>query len=186
MMNLSKTNKWVIGAAAIGALTIGGVALADDRDDVIDMIPVTQNSADFIGDERAKEIAAETGQGDIVSFYLDTDDGRAHYDVEMRDGNVEYEFDIDAVTGDVRDYEEDQDDDRSSDSSVTSPAASGQKMLTQEEAVAKALERAAGTLTKFELDDNTYELEFQDGATEYEIDMNPYTGDIIDFEKDTD
>ncbi|MFC4355183.1 PepSY domain-containing protein [Chryseomicrobium palamuruense] len=186
-MNLTKTNKWVIGAAAVGALAIGGVALADDRDDLVNVIPVTQNSADFIGEERAKEIAAETGKGDIVSFSLDTDDGRAHYDVEMKDGQLQYEFDIDAVTGDVRDYEEDrEDDDSNATNNGTVTSATDQKMLTQDEAVAKVQDRVSGTLTKFELDDNQYELEFRDGSTEYEIEMNPYTGDIIEFEKDND
>lgn len=185
-MNISKTNKWIIGAATVGALAIGGVALADERDDLVDAIPVNQNSADFIGEERAKEIAAETGKGDIVSFSLDTDDGRAHYDVEMKDGEFEYDFDIDAVSGDVTDYEEERDDDRSSSSESISTAANGQKMITQEEAVALAQERVSGTLTKFELDDNHYELEFQDGITEYDIEMNPYTGEIVEFDKDDD
>lgn len=185
-MNISKTNKWMIGAATVGALAIGGVALADERDDLVNVIPVTQNSADFIGEERAKEIAAETGKGDIVSFSLDTDDGRAHYDVEMKDGQLEYDFDIDAVTGDVRDYEEDRDDDRNSSSESSTTATNGQKMLTQEEAVALVQERVSGTLTKFELDDNQYELEFQDGSVEYDIEMNPFTGEIVEFEKDDD
>lgn len=185
-MNISKTNKWIIGAATVGALAIGGVALADERDDLVDVIPVNQNSADFIGEERAKEIAAETGKGDIVSFSLDTDDGRAHYDIEMKDGDLEYDFDIDAVTGDVKEYEEDRDNDQISSAESAPIATNAQKMLTQEEAVALVQERVSGTLTKFELDDNHYELEFQDGNTEYDIEMNPYTGEVIEFEKDDD
>ena len=103
-----------------------------------------------------------------------------------KDGDLEYDFDIDAVTGDVKEYEEDRGDDQSSSAESAPIATNGQKMLTQEEAVAFVQERVSGTLTKFELDDNHYELEFQDGNTEYDIEMNPYTGEIIEFEKDDD
>lgn len=184
-MRLTKANKWIIGAATVGVLAIGGVALADERDDVMEMVPVIQNSKDFIGEQRAKEIAAKTGKGEVVSFSLDTDDGRAHYEVEMKDGEMEYDFDIDAVTGDVSDYEEEQDEDRDS-SEVTMATVNGQKMLTKEQAVALLKDRVTGNLTKFELDENQYEIEFRDGAIEYDIEMNPYTGDIIEFEKEND
>ena len=62
-------------------------------------------STSYIGEERAKEIALNhaglTASGvTFVRSYLDWDDGRAQYEVEFYANNTEYDYDIDAITGD--------------------------------------------------------------------------------------
>ena len=42
---------------------------------------------------------------------LDTDDGRVHYDVDFKQGTTEYDYDIDAVTGEIIKYDSEIDDD---------------------------------------------------------------------------
>lgn len=42
-----------------------------------------------------------------VPTYLDRDDGRWHYDFEGFDSEKEYEMEIDATTGEVREHEVD-------------------------------------------------------------------------------
>lgn len=64
--------------------------------------------------EQAKEIALNHAglTADAAYFEkakLDYDDGIQIYEVEFKSGNAEYEYEIDAVTGTVRDYEWDYD-----------------------------------------------------------------------------
>ena len=65
---------------------------------------------DFISPEKAVEIATSKANGQVVKVELDDDDHIVHYEVEIRNGKTEYEFKIDAVTGDILKYEEDLED----------------------------------------------------------------------------
>lgn len=74
-----------------------------------------QTNTNFIGEAKAKEIAfnhAKVSASDIKNFHieLDEDDNRYIYEIEFRIGNKEYKYDINAITGDIRDYEIDWDD----------------------------------------------------------------------------
>lgn len=191
-----KFNKWLLIPAATGALVVGGVALADNRDDLADYIPVNQQpaNAEYITQEEALKIANERVEGEVVEISLDSDDRRVHFDVEMKDGTYEYEFDIDAVSGDVFDFERDRDDDdfnrsqtqsTSVQSGGTAQVANTEDALTMEEAIAIALNEVTGTVTDAERDDNYYEIEVRDGNVEYEFDIDAFTGEILKFEKDT-
>ncbi len=68
----------------------------------------------YIGEEAAKAIAleyAKLSEADVrfVKARLDRDDGRFVYEVKFYAGNLEYEFDIDACSGDVLEYDVDRD-----------------------------------------------------------------------------
>lgn len=68
----------------------------------------------YIGADKAKSIAvghAGFSVGDIafIKSELDEDDGRMVYEVEFDQGSTEYEYIIDALTGDILDYEFDCD-----------------------------------------------------------------------------
>ena len=71
---------------------------------------VTQDN--LITEAKAKEIAlAKAPSGaTVVKCKLDRDDGRYVYEIEMRSGNMEYECDINAVTGVIIDWDTDWDD----------------------------------------------------------------------------
>lgn len=69
----------------------------------------------YIGDVAAKEAAlAHAGIAEADTYdlkvELDTDDGRVHYDVEFKSNGMEYDYDIDAVTGEVLSYNSEVDD----------------------------------------------------------------------------
>ena len=70
------------------------------------------SSGNYITAERAQQIAlAETPSGStVVKCQFDWDDGRAQYEIEIRNGWTEYEFEIDAVTGTIigRDIDNDR------------------------------------------------------------------------------
>jgi len=68
-----------------------------------------------ISAEQAKSIALEragvsAADARFEKVELDYDDGRAHYEIEFSVGNVEYEADVDAVTGAIIEFERDIDD----------------------------------------------------------------------------
>lgn len=65
----------------------------------------------IISPDRAKEIALErTGGGVVVKCELDYEDRRQVYEIEIVNGRVEYEMEIDAADGRIYGYEEDYDD----------------------------------------------------------------------------
>lgn len=71
-------------------------------------------SGSYIGADRAKAIALERAglSGDQAVFThvrMDREDGRTVYEIEFRQGRVEYECTVDAATGRVLEYETDAD-----------------------------------------------------------------------------
>ena len=74
------------------------------------------NSSDnnYIGVERAKEIAlnhANLNETDVefAKTKLENDDGRVEYEIEFYFGRTEYEYTIDAVSGNIIEYDVDYD-----------------------------------------------------------------------------
>ena len=64
-----------------------------------------------IGLEKAKQIALKQVPGAVVKkCHLDWDDGRAIYEGELYKDGWEYEFEIDAVTGNILEWDSDFDD----------------------------------------------------------------------------
>lgn len=74
-------------------------------------VPKTAASTTIITKEQAITIAQKMASGKVVKAKLDTDDGVQVYEIELRNGNVEYEFEINAMTGEIIEFEEDLDDD---------------------------------------------------------------------------
>lgn len=69
-----------------------------------------QNLENQIGLERAKQIVLEKVSGaTIITCELDYEDGRIVYEGKAYKDAVEYEFEIDAVTGRILDWEMDID-----------------------------------------------------------------------------
>lgn len=80
--------------------------------------PADNANGDYIGEDKALEIAlADAGlTSDQVSnsfVHLDYDDdrGRDEYEVEFYQGTTEYDYDVDAATGEITDKDIDNDSD---------------------------------------------------------------------------
>ena len=71
--------------------------------------PQTKTSQLVISLDQAKQIALSKAAGTVVKAELDEDDNV--YEIEIRNGKMEYDFEIDIKTGAVVSYEEDLDDD---------------------------------------------------------------------------
>ena len=95
---------------SIDALT--GEVLSMDRDAEYYNGAAQAASGSYIGEAAAQQAAlAHAGLDEAsVSFvrtHLDWDDGRWKYEVEFYKDSTEYDYDIDAVTGDVLSYDYD-------------------------------------------------------------------------------
>ncbi len=69
-----------------------------------------QAQSDYIGVDKAKEIAlnnAGLSENNVVftKSKLDRDNGLVVYDIEFIQNNMEYEYEIDALTGDILSYD---------------------------------------------------------------------------------
>ena len=170
-----------------------------------------------IGVEAAKQIAlahAKVAQKDVtfIKAELDTEDGRAVYDIEFYSGNVEYDYDIEAVSGEIISNDFDIED---YSIPAQSAAAPQQTEVSQQTAAAPApttpaannpsgdigIERAkqialshAGlsqgsvSFVKAELDYEdgvkVYDIEFYSGNVEYDYEINAASGAIISVDRD--
>ena len=180
--------KWMIIPALAGAVAIGGVALANDST----VVDAASTKEDLLTLKEAKELALQQVEGKVTEIELETDDGRKHYDIEIKDGTYEYDLEIDAITGKVLKLEKDRDDDKrtTAKTSTKESKVEGSKrvILTKDQAIAIAMKQAKGKVTDFELDDDddrkVYEIEIEDGKYEYEFEIDAFTGEVLDFEKD--
>lgn len=94
----------------IDALT--GKILSVDYDAEYYTPPSSGSTDSHIGLEKAKSLALSragltASQVTFKKASLDWDDGRAVYEIEFISGNLEHEFEIDALTGSVLDYDRD-------------------------------------------------------------------------------
>ena len=77
--------------------------------------PTQAKKDENIGEKKAKSIAlkhAGLKESEVSGLYveLDYDDGVLRYEVDFRQGQIEYDYDIDAKTGDILSYDKDYDD----------------------------------------------------------------------------
>lgn len=63
------------------------------------------NSGSYIGEEKARSIALSkvpgASAGNVTKLKLDYDDGRYEYEVEIVYNSMEYDFEIDAISGEI-------------------------------------------------------------------------------------
>ena len=81
----------------------------DDRDDKDDDDRQAAPS-NLISEDKAIQIAkSKAGSAaEVIEAELDEDDGRWHYELELRDDKFEYEVDVDAENGDIIDFEKNE------------------------------------------------------------------------------
>lgn len=152
------------------------------------------NKVGYIGVDAAKAAALKkaslsSSQVKFKEAKLDFDGGTAHYDIEFISGSCEYEFEIDAVTGDTVKYQKEYDNDKAS----SAPKTSAENGITLAEAKAIALKKVSlsASQVKFtkaisDTDDGIlyYDIEFISGNYEYEFEIRAKDSKITDFDKE--
>ena len=146
------------------------------------------NKTKKISADKAKKIAlgdAKLAEKDVtfVKVELEFEDNRLVYDVEFYSGNVEYDYDIDAVSGAIVSADRDIE-------NYVIPAQSSTEAQASEISVEKAKQIAlshagvgSARFTKAKIDYENgvkvYEIEFKVGNMEYEYDINVVNGAIV-------
>lgn len=94
-------------------LAADGTILSYDYDAEREWSASVSGSGDVISESKAKSIVTDRAgvSGTFRELKLDRDDGRAVYEGEMYSNGTQYEFEIDAVTGAVLDWDVDRDND---------------------------------------------------------------------------
>jgi len=181
-----------------GVLGVSGPSAQTETTAEVSSLAGTANSAAYITDGEAKETAlshAGLSESEVtfVKAELDTDDGIKIYEIEFYSKNVEYDYDINAQTGDILSYDYDAEDyteknvqDNASSSSNNSD------IISESKAKSIALSRVSGA----DKSDVYLHLDYDDGAavyegsviyndTEYEFEINAVSGKIIDWEAES-
>lgn len=170
------------------AVTAGMVALSL----MIGPVSSFANSAKgkFIGEAKAKQIALKNAglKESEVSFVktgLKFDDGRYEYDVEFHKGNVEYDYEIDAKTGKIVDFDKDIENFVVKGNNAASTTLNQAKGIALKHVGLKA-SQVTFTKAKQDKDDgrSIYDIEFYSGNTEYDFEIDTKTGKILDFDYD--
>lgn len=152
----------------------------------------TTSSSGYITASEARAIALEAAGVDeadatFTEVKLEYDDGVYEYEVEFYTDSAKYEYEINALTGEVISYEKKS----TGASSTTSSSGTGYITLAEAKEIALAHAGLTGvTVTytdaklKSDSDDAYYKIEFIYGQYEYEYEIDASTGTILDYEKD--
>ena len=152
-----------------------------------------------IGVEGAKQIAlahAKVAQKDVtfIKAEIETENGRLVYDIEFYSGNVEYDYDIDVVSGDIISNDFDTE-------NYSIPVQPTEVQQTNADTVDIGVEKAkeialshAGhsidkvSFVKAEIDYEdgikVYDIDFYSGNVEYDYEINAATGSILSVDWD--
>ena len=179
-----------VGAAASRDAAGDAASGAVQASEAAQTSAAAQNASDsgMIGEEKAKEIALNHAgltedQTQRLWVKRDYDDGRSIYEVEFYgEGRDEYDYEIDAVTGEIVAFDTDLHD------HGTAPS-EGQSQVSEEQVRQTVLERVPGASAEniflhLEWDDGRleYEGELIYDNMEYEFKIDAYSGAVTEWE----
>ena len=210
MKKFNILNKGIIGVTTVACVLLAaGIAYGNNYVSNSNANSAKQGAANAVaGTNTAKKITADEAKNialahaklakkdvTFVKAELETDNNILIYDVDFYSGNIEYDYDIDAVTGEII----------SSDLDIENYNIPAQTTAAQQETVAPAadigVERAkeialahAGlsndkvSFVKAQLDDEdgvkVYDVEFYSGNVEYDYEISVADGTIISADQD--
>ncbi len=139
--------------------------------------------------EEAKAVVfAKLGidENEVSRLKVELDDRK--FEIEFRVGNVKYEFEVDARSGNILKIEKETE----SDVPVSPEAPDKTDSILSPEQVKQLIFAKLGITEdqavhlKIELDDGKYELEFKVGRFEFECEVDARTGKILEIDKELD
>ena len=155
----------IIGAIILGSIGFSTSALA------------------AISEQQAQDIVKkETPNGQITKFKLDRENGRMVYEIEVMDGNIERDYEIDAETGAIVKLEQEQKN-HGNNNSVNNPK------ISYDKAKEIALKNSKnGKFKEIELKHKNgvlvYDVEIAEGFMDREFLIDANTGEILRDKKD--
>lgn len=154
-------------------------------------------NSEYIGEEAAKAAAlvhAGLAESDLqaVTVKLEYEDGRAEYDVEFirktDTGADEYDYEIDALTGDILSYDFDAEHYNGT-QAVTGTAVTAdeaKQIALNHAGVAESDTRAMELETDHDDGRTVYEFSWKVGTTEYDYEIDADTGEILSYSQEQD
>ena len=174
----------------------------------------TASTKSYIGKTKARKIAlnhAGVSNPNYIEVEFDADDGLIIYEVEFNTSSREYEYEIDAKTGDIiyTNYEPNDDNynysssnnstsssnnsssNSNSSSSNRSSTSTSSNYISSSKARQIALNHAGATSNtatrihvELDREDNEYQVEFIYNNREYDYEINATTGKILDYDSE--
>lgn len=154
------------------------------------------NNNDYITAEKAQSIAIEHANlADSKLDYIkcdldvDNDDNEHTYEIEFAKDNVEYEYEVDAISSEILNFStENQKNNSNADSTAKYIGSTKAKSIALEHAKVSSSDAEYIKCT-LDNDDSVdvYEIEFRKDNVEYDYEINAETGDLLDYsvEKET-
>jgi len=152
-----------------------------------------QTTSEYISKSKAQSVALKAAgvseaSAQKLKAVLDYDDGRAHYDVGFYADDYEYDYEIDAISGKIIDFDRERMEADDYDDLVVNTES---KVISKSEAEAIAKKHAGVSgvkVVKCELDEDdgvkVYEIELKTSEREYDYEINAVSGDIIDYDSE--
>lgn len=137
-----------------------------------------------------KKAGVNENEANFTKAKLDYDDGRLYYEIDFKVDKVKYDAEIDAVTGEVVEWEVEGKNNPNNGNNKPH-----QNVIDEAEAKAIALKKAGlkenevvFTKAKLDYDDGrqVYEIEFRKDRIEYEAEIDAKDGTIIEWNVDKD
>lgn len=166
---------------------------------------VNNGNNSYIGEAKAKSIALQhaglqENNVTITKVRLEKDYNRYEYEVEFFAGNKEYDYEIDAITGEIISYDFDIEgfqipNGNTTNNNSNNNTTNSSNNIGKEKAEQIALEHAGltkeqVTYIQSELDKEhgrwEYQVEFRYNYNEYEYDINATTGEIMNHSVERD
>ena len=181
----------------IDALT-GEILKAETESAHEDHAAASASSA-LLSAEKARDIAlkhAGVASSDVRSWDCDLDDehGRKVYEVEFKAGNTEYDYEIDAVSGEILQSNAEPHDAQPKETHPNTDTVSSGRLSESEvrSIVLKHANVSSSEVTNWDCELDTddgvtiFEIEFKAGGYEYDYEVNAMTGSILQYDRELD
>ncbi|SNZ17156.1 Uncharacterized membrane protein YkoI [Terribacillus aidingensis] len=168
-----------LAASGLAVVLAAGLGFGYHHVSADDNVP-TDTKVDL---NHAIDNASKEQAGTITSVELDSQNGKAYYEVDIHDDKVEYDLRVNADDGTV-DAKKDNDNDDDN-NQVSQP-----KVDIKTAAETALAQEKGATLTDISLDEDDgkleYEVELRNGKEEIEVTIDAETGEVTYTEKEMD
>lgn len=171
-----------------GALLLGGAiaAGAADTNEKGSTGSKTEAEQDLITVEEAKKIALSEAEGRVESIELERVKGKQYYEIDIVNGEKDFDIKINALDGKVISINRERDDDDDNDQSEIE--INGEKIISEQKAIEIAEKEVNGMMKEIEIDEDDgqilYEVELQTNKGEADVDIDAETGKVLKVELD--
>ncbi len=194
-----KINKYTLMAGTLASALVLGACSTVSADENLEWSDEDNNGVANVQTEETNEfkysvqeavdMASERFEGTATGVELDEDDGVYYYEIEMENGEDEYEVKINADDLSISEEEIDREDDKEAarEEQRKTTTETDSQSIGMDEAVQIAKDKVGGgdvTDKEFDKDDNDYEIELVYDGSEYDVEINATTGEVTDIDQE--